>query len=70
MFRAKTITQININSSDNKIRGIKKLIKAMRVYRERQILRGLENHELSDIGISEGDVNIEANRSFWDIDDV
>ncbi len=40
---------------------------ALRVRRERRLLRGLDERMLKDIGLTSGDVEREAGRSFWDV---
>lgn len=37
------------------------------VAKERHILKNLSKERLNDIGYSEGEVNLEANRPLWDV---
>lgn len=41
---------------------------AMQIYRERRAMRALSDDMLKDLGLSRGDVEREAGRSFFDIE--
>ena len=40
---------------------------ALTVRRHRRLLGELDRHVLKDIGLSESEAQIEANRTFWDV---
>jgi len=42
------------------------MLKAASIRRERQCLKGLDEHILKDIGVSRIDADVEASRPVWD----
>lgn len=42
------------------------VLKALSIWRERQVLHDLDDHMLRDIGVSRNDADVETNRPVWD----
>lgn len=63
------ITRSHAGFTPHRIQPVNWLVRAYRVWQQRQALRDLDDRLLGDIGISRGDAETEAGRRFYDLPD-